>query len=104
MNKILTSPFDLVSKVLEITVNDLNENSAMGETPNWDSLNHVALIGELEVSYGVTISNEKIEDYVTMKAIIALYKKQSGENKIISLLQRFKKSFKRTQVGKILFK
>ncbi len=104
MNKILTSPFDLVAKVLEIDVNELNENSAMGETLNWDSLLHVAIIGELETSYGVTIPNEEIENYVTMKSIIALYKKQSGENKIKSLLQRLKKSFKTSQIGKIFYK
>ncbi len=31
----------------------------MGETPNWDSLNHVVLIGELESSYE-QILNEDI--------------------------------------------
>jgi acyl carrier protein len=104
MNKILTSPFDLVAKVLEIDVTELNEKSAMGETLNWDSLRHVELIGELEASYGVTIPNEEIENYVTMKSIIALYQEQSGENKVKSLLQRFKKSFKKSQIGKIFFK
>jgi acyl carrier protein len=104
MNKILTSPFDLVAKVLEISVNELNENSAMGETPNWDSLNHVVIIGELEVSYGITIPNEKIEDYVTMKAIIGLYKKLSNGNNISSFFQRIKKNLKRAKIGKIFFK
>jgi hypothetical protein len=43
--KILTSPIDLVTKVLELKPGIVNVHSAMGETPNWDSLNHVAIIG-----------------------------------------------------------
>lgn len=73
MNKNLKSPFEIIAKALEISVDMLNENSAIGETPNWDSLNHVVIIGELESNYGIQIPNEDIEKYITMKAIIELY-------------------------------
>jgi len=69
----MKSPFEVVAKALEISVDILNENSAIGETPNWDSLNHVVIIGELESNYGIQIPNEDIEKYITMKAIIELY-------------------------------
>lgn len=69
----MKTPFEVVASALEISIEILNENSAMGETPNWDSLNHVVIIGELESSYGIQISNEDIEKYITMKAIIDLY-------------------------------
>lgn len=70
MNKNLRTPYTLVAKALEISEDMLNENSAIGETPNWDSLNHVVIIGELESNYGIQIPNEDIEKYITMKAII----------------------------------
>lgn len=76
--KILTSPFDIVAKALEISVNEIDENSAMGKTPNWDSLNHVSVIMELENSYGIQIPNEDIEKYATMKSIIELYNKKAA--------------------------
>ncbi|MGI8582351.1 MAG: acyl carrier protein [Chitinophagaceae bacterium] len=101
MNKILTSPFDIVAKVLTLNVDEINENSAMGETPNWDSLNHVILIGELESSYGIQIPNEDIEKYVTMKAILELYNEINGNS---SSWQRFKKGLKKNSIGKIFFK
>jgi acyl carrier protein len=69
----MKTPFEVVASALEISLEILNENSAMGETPNWDSLNHVVIIGELESNYGIQISNEDIEKYITMKAIIDLY-------------------------------
>lgn len=76
--KVLTGPIDLVSKVLDLQPGIVNEDSAMGETPNWDSLNHVAIIGEIEKSYGVTIPDDEIDKYVSMKAIIDIYNKQSS--------------------------
>lgn len=69
----MKTPFEVVAKALEINVSMLNENSTIGETPNWDSLNHVVIIGELESNYGIQIPNEDIEKYITMKAIIELY-------------------------------
>ena len=101
MSEILTSPLDLVSKALEINRDLVNEDSAMGETPNWDSLNQVIIIGEMEKAYGITIPNEKIEDYTTMKAIIEVYKKQSGKS---GLRNRFIEMLKKSSIGKIFFK
>jgi acyl carrier protein len=63
MNKNMKAPFEVVAKALEISVDILNESSAIGETPNWDSLNHVVIVGELESNYGIQIPNEDIEKY-----------------------------------------
>ena len=101
MKRILTSPFDIVSKALEINRDKINENSAMGETPNWDSLKQVVLIGELESSYGIQIPDEDIEKYETMKSIIQLYNEKSGN---VTLSQKFKNILKNNPVRKIFFK
>lgn len=101
MKRILISPFDIVAKALEISRDEIDENSAMGETPNWDSLNHVVLIGELEISYEIEIPNEDIEKYTTMKSIIQLYKEKSGD---ISSWEKFKNVCKKNPIGKIFFK
>ncbi len=101
MKKILTSPFDLVAKALDISRSEINENSAMGETLNWDSLNHVVIIGELESSYGIQIPNQDIEKYITMKSIIQLYNEISGN---VTLSQKFKNIFKNNLIRKIFFK
>ena len=101
MKKILTSPIDLVAKVLELKPEFVSENSAMGETPNWDSLNQVVIIGEMEASYDIKIPNDEIEKYVTMKAIIEVYNTQSGN---ISLRERIIEALKKSSIGKIFFK
>jgi acyl carrier protein len=104
MTDILTSPFDLVAKVLQIPKEYLNERSAMGETPNWDSLNHVAIINELEINYNISIPNEDMEKYVTMEAIIALYEKKTGRSKSPLSIKRLKEWFKHSMIMKIFGK
>lgn len=83
MKKILKSPFDLVAGALEIKAELLNENSAMGETPNWDSLSHMVIIGEMENCYNIAIPNEEIEKYTAMRAIIEVYEKESGNTTLL---------------------
>lgn len=75
MSNKLIPPKELVAKALEITVDQLDDNSAYGETLNWDSLNQITIINELEINYGIQIPDEEIENYMTLKAIIALYDK-----------------------------
>ena len=77
MSKKLMLPKELVAKALEISIEQLNEHSAYGETQNWDSLNHVAIINEIEVNYDIEIPDSEIENYLTLKAIIELYHKIS---------------------------
>ena len=73
MSRNLKPPKEIVAKALEISVDQLDDNSAYGETPNWDSLNHVTIINELEESYGIQIPDSEIENYITMRAINELY-------------------------------
>lgn len=75
MSKNLIPPIELVAKALEINIDQLNEDSGYGETPNWDSLNHVAIINEIEINYEIEIPDSEIENYLTMKAIIELHEK-----------------------------
>lgn len=104
MNKILRSPFDIVAQELNVQPDTLNENSCMGEHPNWDSMNHLAIIVALENSYGISIPDNEIMKYDNMKAIIGLYKKLSNGKNISSFLQRIKKYLKESKIGKIFFK
>lgn len=75
MSKKLKPPIQIVAQALKISIDQLNDDSAYGETPNWDSLNHVAIINELETNYGIQIPDSEIENYLTMKAIIQLFEK-----------------------------
>ncbi|MEQ9404325.1 MAG: acyl carrier protein [Cyclobacteriaceae bacterium] len=78
MRKNLIPPMDLVAKALNISVDQLNEQSAYGKTLNWDSLNHLDVIRELETNYNIQIPDSEIENYSTMKEIIKLFEELNG--------------------------
>jgi acyl carrier protein len=99
--KILKSPYDLVAKAIDLDPKFLDENSEMGVTPNWDSLNHMSVIVEIEDNYGIEILNDDIVKYSKMKAIINLYNELSGN---ISTSQGIKKFLKRIPFIKVFFK
>lgn len=73
MSKQLKSPFEIVAEVLNIKIEELNKNSCMGITHNWDSLNHVGIISAIEETYGITINDNELMKYNNMAAIIDLY-------------------------------
>jgi acyl carrier protein len=71
MNEHPFSPLHIVAKVLKINPSLLSEDSTMGQTPNWDSLNHIAIIVELEKAYKVEISDADISNLVTIRSILS---------------------------------
>lgn len=73
MSKKLKKPYDLVADALAVKTDSLNENSAMGQHPNWDSFNHLSIVVAIESSYGILIPDEDLMKYDNMKAIIELY-------------------------------
>jgi acyl carrier protein len=78
MKKTLKPPKEIISEVLQISIDQLDEKSCYGETPNWDSLSQGAIINALELNYKIQIPDADIENYSTLKAINELYKKLSS--------------------------
>lgn len=101
MKKIYKSPYDLVAEAINVSADTLNEDSAMGVTYNWDSLNHLHVIVAIETNYGIRISNDEMMKYDNLKAIINLYNELSGN---VRISQRIKEFLKRIPIVKIFFK
>jgi acyl carrier protein len=99
--KILKSPYDLVGNAIDLDPKNLDENSEMGVTLNWDSLNHMYIIAAIEENYEIEIRNDEIIKYSKMKAIIELYNILSGN---VSKSQGIKNFLKRIPFFRIFFK
>jgi acyl carrier protein len=69
----LIDPFDLVAKALNTKKETLTIDSRMHEHPNWDSIDNVEIIVEIELNYGITIDDAM--KYNNIKAIVELYEK-----------------------------
>jgi acyl carrier protein len=68
-----TDPFDIVASALGRPRGSLTMDSAIYRDHGWDSFGHLKVILALEEAYGITIGNEEIERYSTMREIHHLY-------------------------------
>jgi len=59
----------VVAGVLNIPIGSITDNLEFNGVPEWDSLNHVNLMLELEQVYGVAIGEEEMVDLTTIRAI-----------------------------------
>lgn len=61
----------LMEEVLQLPPGSVTEETRMEDTPEWDSLAHVMLIGELEERLGIVIP---LEEAVEMESVAELLK------------------------------
>ena len=57
-----TKLFSVIANSLDISVEQVNDNLALGSIPEWDSLAHVKLISEIENAFDMQIDLEKLMD------------------------------------------
>ncbi len=72
-SKKLKNLYDLVAEVLKVSKESLSISSAWKEHPHWDSLAHVGIIIAMEKNYKISIPDDEIEKYNSMKEIVLLY-------------------------------
>ncbi len=66
-------PYELVAKAIGVEVENINENSEVYKTSNWDSIVHLDVIEQIEINYNIKIPDEKLMEYGKMKKIIEAY-------------------------------
>lgn len=60
----------IVSRVMDVPVKQLNEDSSPDTVENWDSLKHMSLILALEEELNITFSDEEIVKMLSVKLIL----------------------------------
>lgn len=60
--------------VLDLEEDEVNEDLALGATPEWDSIGHMALISEIEDVFDVTLDSEWITEFNSYQSGIELLK------------------------------
>lgn len=77
MKKSIKDPYQIVADALQIKKADLTNESCMGETPNWDSLNHISVICAIETACGINIDDNDLMKYSNMETILQLFEGQT---------------------------
>ncbi len=59
----------VVSDILEIDVNNINESSSSDNIEQWDSLSHIKLVMAIEAEFNVKLTPEDMMDMLSVKLI-----------------------------------
>lgn len=61
---------DAIISVLQINESDFSEDLAIGDIPEWDSVNHVLLIQEIEEIFNINID---VTDAIDIEDVYDIY-------------------------------
>ena len=75
---------DVVANALRVDPAMLHDDLEFNSIPQWDSMNHVALILSLEETYGLTIPDEQIVNLTRYRAIREFIEAQASPIPVLS--------------------
>lgn len=67
----------ILSQVMNVLVEQLNDDSSPDTVENWDSLKHMNLILSLEEEFNIIFSDEEIVEMLSVKIIVETLKKKA---------------------------
>ena len=67
--------FNVVSTIMNVEVEHINEDSSPDNIENWDSLKHMNLVVALEETFNIEFSPEDIGEMMSVGLIIAIVNK-----------------------------
>lgn len=68
----MTDILPLIAQVLQVRPVDLSEDDGVQTMPQWDSLKIILLASMIEVTHGITLSSEDIEQLTSVGAVRAV--------------------------------
>ncbi|MCE3269775.1 MAG: hypothetical protein K0S57_172 [Ramlibacter sp.] len=68
----MTDILPLIAQVLQVQPADLSEDDGVQTMPQWDSLKIILLASMIEVTHGITLSSEDIEQLTSVGAVRAV--------------------------------
>ncbi|OHE82709.1 MAG: hypothetical protein A2107_09115 [Verrucomicrobia bacterium GWF2_62_7] len=69
MNEKMTEVRKLAAEVFNASLEQVPPDARFGSVPGWDSLGHMRLLMLLEERYRITISEERIRAFLSLRAI-----------------------------------
>jgi acyl carrier protein len=70
---------ELIANTLGIPIAQITEASSMENTPKWDSLRQMIVMTELELNYGVELTNEEMTDANSIVKLRELLRRKGRE-------------------------
>ncbi len=64
----------VIAKVLNISINEVEMDTAIGDLPEWDSLHHMLIIAELEKIFDIKFSQDDLKELEDVSDLVSLVK------------------------------
>lgn len=62
----------IIAKILEVDVEEIELDTAIGDLPEWDSIHHLQIIAELEKEFGIKYAQEDLAELEDVSDLISL--------------------------------
>jgi len=70
---------NILSTVLEVNLEDINEGLEQSTHSSWDSMKHLILISAFEDEFEITLTDDEVVNMTTYSAIINTIRKHKDE-------------------------
>lgn len=69
---------EIIADVLKVDVSVIEDDTAIGDLPEWDSLHHIRIISEIEKAFGFRFTPDVMMDLEDVEDIVAATTERSG--------------------------
>ena len=64
----------IIARILEVDIEDIEMDTAIGDLPEWDSLHHLQIIVELQEEFNIKYPQEDLAELEDVSDLVALTK------------------------------
>ena len=63
---------NIIANVLDVDINEIELDTAIGDLPEWDSIHHLQIIAELEKEFEIKYTPEELAELEDISDLISL--------------------------------
>lgn len=70
MSRVEETVKNIIANTLGVSINEVEEDTAIGDIPSWDSLNHLQIIARLEKEFGIRFTPDVMMELEDVSDIV----------------------------------
>lgn len=70
INEIKNKVCEIVAEICSVEVSEVNENSTVGDFPQWDSVGHLSILSQVEEAFDISFEPEEMMEMEDVKDIV----------------------------------
>ena len=70
INEIKNKVCEIVAGICGVEISEVNENSTVGDFPQWDSVGHLSILSQVEEAFDISFEPEEMMEMEDVKDIV----------------------------------